>query len=289
MPNYKYPPILPIIYSSIRNIPMSQYSIATSQVSFNQQFPPTKEVTKDKYVAFQNLLQYFHRVLGIDFTAYLDYDSTSAIIHVLSIEYGSCLFKERIHALVAQFMPHKANDESFIAEIDNALEFYSSKGADEQLSAKGADKQLFNKRLVEGTNGNEFAYSLNPDIKRDGLAYSRYLVHHAFNMAHIHGDADFISTYIIERCSISGHPDLLDLFFARLKELCYDLKVCDEKSFFSYYVRFIYRKSHEDVASSGVCFEHLYGISRLDNSCRMALIESYSNLSDQTFDMLYQL
>lgn len=247
------------------------------QLSFNPEIFYTEEVTKDKADTFTATVEHCRRVLKIDSTKYLDYDTTSAAIRAVEYCNFSPLLLERVSAIVAELVPHKANDKSFVAKVKDALDFYSSEDADEQL---------FVKRLVERTNGKEFAYFLSPDITRDGLAYSRYLVHLSFNMAHYYGDADFIN-FGITRCSLTGYPELLELFITRLKEFCYNGARCDYDNIYTYYVRFIYRKSNEDAANSLKFFKHLVDLACFDDEFHDAMMESQRNLSLQNFSNLH--
>lgn len=132
-------------------------------------------------------------------------------------------------------------------------------------------------------------YYLNPLIKKDGFAYSRYLIHRAFNLAHIYGDADYIGIHIIESTTVSGHPDLSDVFVDRLNEFCYGGVVCDIETFFTYYTRFIYRKSCEVPTSSYMLFEHLYEIACDRGSYHDAMRDSHRNAIHQIADLHRQV
>lgn len=252
-----------------------------SQVNTNQQATYTREVTLDKTDALNGTLEHCHRAPGIDSTNYSEYDPTSAAICAVEHSEDSPLLLERVPAIIAKLTPHKAHDKSFVAKVEKALE---------EGSSKDANEQLFEKKLFDGPNGKEFAYSLSPNINKDGLTYSRYLVHRAFNMAHIHADVGHINNIdIIKRCSKSGYPELLGLYISRFKEFCYDGKGCDYDTLCTLYVRSIYRKSFEDVANSRTYFSHLYDISHLDGPFRDALTESFKNLSVQAASILDQL
>lgn len=253
-----------------------------SQPRFKQLIPHTEEATKDKPDDLNYHLARCHqgprsRTINCAF-----YGPIGAAIHACKHSQGSPLLLGRVPAILTKSVPRLAGNKSFVDEVSKALE---------QGSSTDAGEQLFEKKLVEGTNGKEFAYYLNPRINKDGLAYSCYLIHRAFNRAHIYGNADYINIDIIKRCSSGGHPDLLEVFIDRLKGLSHGLGrfVNDEEDICTYYVRFISRKSYEDVANNTIFIQHLFDIEKIDPEFHDAMRECQRNLMLQNANMVYQL
>lgn len=74
----------------------------------------------------------------IDFTKYLYYDPVSALIGAFRHSKGLPLNLGRVHTVVAEILPNKAGNKSFMAKVGKALKKYSHENAKKPTFRKKA-------------------------------------------------------------------------------------------------------------------------------------------------------
>lgn len=241
-------------------------------VPFNQQVasvPSIDWINMDNPGSLNAYLQFCHGHLGDDRFFFPRYDMLSATIAVSKLYKGNPFLAKQLYTEVAELVPHLACEEKFEDNFYQSIKKYSSIDAEEQL---------FNELSSAGTDRGEQIYCVSPSINTHGIAYSRYLVHEAFNMTHKDGDISHIcSPEIIKHCSMRLCPELVEQFVSRLDEFCYE-GVSNPEIVHTLYFRYVCKRNCEGDDKDHPFIRHLLDLGRYSPFIRVLNVKTYGQL-----------
>lgn len=236
-------------------------------VPFHQQVPSIDWINTENPGSLNAYLQFCHGHFEDDRLFLTRYDMLSATIAVSKLYKGNPFLAKQLYNEVAELVPHLACEELFEDNFYQSMKKYSSVDAEEQL---------FNELSSAGTDRGEQIYCVSPSINTHGLAYSRYLVHEAFNMTHKDGDISHIcSPEIIKHCSM--RPELVEQFVSRLDEFCYE-GVSNPEVIHTLYFRYVCHRHCEGDDNNLPFVEHLLELGHYSPFIHELNVEKYGQL-----------